>query len=79
MQILSAAKDTAVALRSTLLTAAQVQGRSINDLIFQEAKTYESVSFYPPCTFFSIDAEELRFKSYYLGGRNKHKPFVEVG
>ncbi|KAM3178827.1 hypothetical protein ACTXT7_001784 [Hymenolepis weldensis] len=42
VQILSTAKDTAVALRSTLLTAAQVQGRSKKDPAFKEVKTYEN-------------------------------------
>ncbi|VDN98923.1 unnamed protein product [Rodentolepis nana] len=43
VQILSAAKDTAVALRNTLLTAAQVQSKSKKDPVFKEVKTYENV------------------------------------
>uniref|UniRef100_A0A0R3TEL1 I/LWEQ domain-containing protein n=1 Tax=Rodentolepis nana TaxID=102285 RepID=A0A0R3TEL1_RODNA len=42
VQILSAAKDTAVALRNTLLTAAQVQSKSKKDPVFKEVKTYEN-------------------------------------
>ncbi|VDM32021.1 unnamed protein product [Hydatigera taeniaeformis] len=40
--ILGAAKDTAVALRSTLLAASQVQGRPKTDPTFKEMQTYES-------------------------------------
>lgn len=43
--ILGAAKDTAVALRSTLLAASQVQGRPETDSVIKEMQTYGSVSF----------------------------------
>ncbi|VDK38281.1 unnamed protein product [Taenia asiatica] len=40
--ILGAAKDTAVALRSTLLAASQVQGRPETDPVIKEMQMYES-------------------------------------